>query len=252
MGTMSTTADSMDFGDPNPSPPQNVIQNDIQAVQSPHEHHPDHVHHDEHAERGRKDEITYSYGTTFEKSSSTPQDPPHHDPHRRQLADTTKEPVAAVSSEVPQAHSFSRFYKRYRIIFHLFLGALFTGWWIVGLILHGIHEPLSSNTGWLKPFILWLAIALKIFFCHIPISVLTKPMSWVWRATGVRLTELLPDQFKIPLAALLVVSVFLIGGFVSPESEDNTRGNRAVCTYVEFTFLPFEPDTGLPSRFPQD
>ena len=240
---MSTTADYMDVGDHSLSPPQNVIQNDILAIQSPHEHYPDHVHHDEHTEKGRKDEIAVPDGTTFEKSSIMPQDLPHHDLHRRQHAVMVKEPVAAInpeqgtvcpshSSEDPQTHSVSMYYTRYRIFFHLFLGVLFTGWWIVGLVLHGIHEPLSSNTGWLKPFLLWLVIALKIFFSHVPISVLTKPMSWVWRATGVRFAELLPDRFKTPLAALLVVSVFLIGGFVSPESEDNTRNNRAVCTYI--------------------
>ena len=56
-------------------------------------------------------------------------------------------------------------------------------------------------------------------------------MYWAWEKTGVRFSELLPDRFKIPLGALLTVSVFLIGGFASPESEDNTRDNRAICTF---------------------
>ena len=230
---MSTTADYMDLGGHNPSPIQDVIQNDIPAIPSPHEHNSEHMHQDEHTDRGRKDGIAYSCGTTFEKSSTTPQDPPHHDLHWRQHGDMAKEPVApSHSSEDPQTHSFPKFHTRYRLFFHVFLGIIFTGWWIVGLVLHGVHEPLSSNTGWLKAFILWLAIALRILFFYLPSSVLTKPLSWVWRATSVRFVELLPDRFKIPLAALLVVSVFLIGGFVSPESEDNTRVNRAVCTYV--------------------
>lgn len=35
--------------------------------------------------------------------------------------------------------------------------------------------------------------------------------------------KLLPDKYKLPLGALLVVAVILIGGFASPESQDNTR-----------------------------
>lgn len=55
-------------------------------------------------------------------------------------------------------------------------------------------------------------------------------MHWVWENTGMRFAELLPGRFKIPLGAIMVLAVFLIGGFASPESEDNTRDNRAVCT----------------------
>lgn len=38
-----------------------------------------------------------------------------------------------------------------------------------------------------------------------------------------RFVELLPDRYKLPLGALLVIAVILIGGFASPESQDNTR-----------------------------
>ena len=42
---------------------------------------------------------------------------------------------------------------------------------------------------------------------------------------------MIPEQLKIPLGALLVVGVILIGAFVSPESKDNTRDNRAVSLF---------------------
>lgn len=42
---------------------------------------------------------------------------------------------------------------------------------------------------------------------------------------------MIPDKLKVPLGALLVVCVMLIGGFASPESQDNTRGNRAVSLF---------------------
>ena len=56
-------------------------------------------------------------------------------------------------------------------------------------------------------------------------------MRWVWNNTAVRVTELIPDKLRLPLAALLVVAVILIGGFASPESLDNTRVNRAVSMF---------------------
>jgi len=42
---------------------------------------------------------------------------------------------------------------------------------------------------------------------------------------------MVPNKFKIPLGATLVVGVILIGAFASPESEDNTRDNRAVSLF---------------------
>lgn len=48
-------------------------------------------------------------------------------------------------------------------------------------------------------------------------------MHYAWNHTGVRFAEMLPDRYKIPLGAFLVVAVLLIGGFASPESQDNTR-----------------------------
>lgn len=78
------------------------------------------------------------------------------------------------------------------------------------------------------PFLLWLAITLRLLFFHVPISIVTKPMHLVWNATGVRFARLMPEKLKIPASAALVVAVFLVGSFASPESQDNTRKNRAV------------------------
>ena len=247
---MSTAPDYIDVTDHIPSPQQSVMKVDDPTPQSSRGHHPDRIHHESHAEKGREDDVIYTYGTTFKESTFPHQNPQDQDLHRKRHTDMAKEPAAAVdleqgtmfpshSEEDPQPYTFAKIYKRYRIFFHIFFMIVFTGWWIAGLVLHGIHDPLSSNTGWLKPFLLWLGIMLRVVFFYVPVTVLTKPIRWVWESTGVRFAELLPDRFKIPLAALLVISVFLIGGFASPESEDNTRDNRAVCTcFPSPCFLP--------------
>ena len=151
MGTMAPTPDSIHAGDYNPSPQQNVIKNDDPTLRSSNEHHHGHMHHVTHAEKGREDEVSYSYGTTFEGRTIPHQDPQDHNLHRRLHVDMAKESAAAVdpeqgamspsrSDEDPQTHTLSNFYKRYRIYFHLFVWIVFTGWWIAGLVLHGIHD----------------------------------------------------------------------------------------------------------------
>ena len=142
----TTTANHIDDRDSNPSPHQNVIQNEIPAFQNSLTHHPDHVLHDDYAEKSREDEVIYSFD---EKSAIPHHHPQDHDLHRRLHADIVKEPVAAVNleqgikrpsqpDEDPQTHTSSNFYKRYRIFFHLFFALVFTGWWIAGLVLYVI------------------------------------------------------------------------------------------------------------------
>ena len=246
MSPMSSAADDIHIRDHDISHEQNMITRDV-STQSHNEHHADHVHYDSNGEKGREDGAIPSHSATLKEGIFLHEDPKDHDLHSRRHCDPAKEAATAVETgqgmchidaeEHSQIHIFSRSNTRNRIIFHLLFGAVFTGWWIAGLILHGIHDPLSSNTGWLKPFLLWLGITLRIVFFYFPVNVLVKPIRWAWEATSVRFTELLPDRVRIPLAALLTVSVFLIGGFASPESEDNTRDNRAVCTYIRSLYL---------------
>lgn len=78
---------------------------------------------------------------------------------------------------------------------------------------------------------LWLAITLRLLFLYIPITIISKPMHLVWNTTAVRLVSFIPERMRLPLGAVVVVAVLLIGGFASPESQDNTRANRAVSLF---------------------
>ncbi|KAG8533801.1 uncharacterized protein KY384_001542 [Bacidia gigantensis] len=140
-------------------------------------------------------------------------------------------PSSAIEEHGTRTHASSSIYEKYKPVFHLFIWLLFTGWWIAGLCLHGIHDSTGSRTGWLKPFLVWLAITLRFVFFYVPITVITKPMHWVWTNTGVRFTALVPEKLRLPLSGAFVVAVFLIGGFASAESKDNTRANRAVSLF---------------------
>jgi CNT family concentrative nucleoside transporter len=98
-------------------------------------------------------------------------------------------------------------------------------WWIAGLILH------RHDLGWLIPFLLYLAITLRIIFFYVPITIVTVPMHFVWNNTATPFVRVIPQKLRTPAAAALVVAVILIGAFASPESADNTRANRAVSLF---------------------
>ena len=98
-------------------------------------------------------------------------------------------------------------------------------------MLHGSKDKLSSSTGWLKPSLLYIAVTIRLLTFYVPISIAVKPMYLIWNNTGVRFGNLIPEKLRIPAGAALVVAVMLIGGFASPESQDNTRANRAVSLF---------------------
>lgn len=102
---------------------------------------------------------------------------------------------------------------------------LIISWWIAGLILR------RSELGWVVPFLVYLAVTLRVIFNYVPISIVTRPMYWVWSRTAVPFVALIPEKLQTPAGGALVVSVILIGAFVSEESQDNTRENRAVSLF---------------------
>ncbi|KAF2401930.1 NupC family nucleoside transporter [Trichodelitschia bisporula] len=112
--------------------------------------------------------------------------------------------------------------KRHRGLIHLALFIVATGWWIAGLVLHRKDKP------WLVPFIIWLAFVLRLFFWHVPISIITRPMHWIWTNTAVRFVALIPHNMRTPLGAVFVVAVMLAGSMGSKPVGDNSRGNRAI------------------------
>lgn len=93
------------------------------------------------------------------------------------------------------------------------------------------------DKNWIIPFLFWLAIMLRLIFFYVPITIITRPMHWVWNNTGVRFTALIPEKMRIPAGAALTIAVIIVGSFASKESADNTRANRAVSLFGLAVFL---------------
>ncbi|KAK5163022.1 hypothetical protein LTR04_002802 [Oleoguttula sp. CCFEE 6159] len=234
----------------NASSQRNVATNHDPALDVSHEHRHGHLHHDAFAERGREDEIAYSKGTTHESSVIPDQDPQDHYLHRRHhpekqghemeeksavFVDAERGDITPTATpaqeEDPKSHKLSGFYSRYRILFHLFIWLLFTGWWVASLVLH-VHDK-----NWVIPFLLYLAVTLRLIFFHVPITIITRPMHFVWNNTGVRVASFIPETMRVPAGAALTIAVIVVGAFASPENQDNTRANRAVSLFGLAVFI---------------
>lgn len=63
-----------------------------------------------------------------------------------------------------------------------------------------------------------------------------RPVYWTWTHTFVPLGNLIPSKLQIPLAAVLVVMVILMGTFLSPQSSDNNYKNRGISILGLFVF----------------
>jgi len=125
--------------------------------------------------------------------------------------------------------------RRYRRpMWHLFFFLLFTGWWIASLILH------RNDKNWVVPFLLWLAITIRIVTYYIPIRYVSDPILWTWNHTAVAIHNKVPERLRTPGGALIAIAAIVVGAFASEETEDNTRANRAVSLFglavILFTF----------------
>jgi len=141
----------------NASPQTGVVPNPDPALNPAHEHEHAHLHHGGPAAKQEKD-VVYTTGTTDEPSIIPHQDKMDNQLNRHQLAgdhgsdDMEKgynektgmkfnergatSPHSHDEEEDPKNHSFSNFYRKYRIFFHGFFAAVVTGWWTASLVLH--------------------------------------------------------------------------------------------------------------------
>lgn len=78
---------------------------------------------------------------------------------------------------------------------------------------------------------------IRLITLHLSTTFVMKPMKFVWDHTGVKFANMIPQKLRVPAAAALTIAVIIIGSFVSGESEDNTRANRAVSLFGLLVFI---------------
>lgn len=211
-----------------------VNANPDPALDPAHEHQHKHLHH----ATGGVQNISYTTHTTNEPSvipKADPLDNNHHGISEKtgnlHISDEEKggsymtPSDSHVEESDPRDHKLSNLYVKARPFVHVFIFLLFTGWWIAGLVLH------RYDIGWLKPFLLWLAITIRLITLYVPAKYVLVPARWLWMNTLARIPPMIPEKLRAPLGGALVAGVYLIGAFASPESQDNTRANRAVSLF---------------------
>jgi CNT family concentrative nucleoside transporter len=213
------------------------------ALDPVHQHHHEHRHHAPSAQA--TDDIVYSTGTTVEGSTVPNQHhhvpvpaksdmdlekgaprtgtPPDYSDHEKGEPKVVREGEAS-EAEPPASWKvrLGPVYRYRRPLTHFFIFGLFTGWWMASLILH--HD----DRNWVVPFLLWLAIILRLVFFYVPIRYVSGPIKLIWTHTAVRIYDLIPTKFRTAAGAAVAISAILVGSFVSDEFEDNNRENRAI------------------------
>jgi CNT family concentrative nucleoside transporter len=85
--------------------------------------------------------------------------------------------------------------------------------------------------GWLIPFLLYLAISLRVFFIYVPIRIFWRPVQYVWGITALKFVAMIPEAWRIPGGALVTIATIIVGSFASAEAPGNTREDRAVSLF---------------------
>lgn len=129
---------------------------------------------------------------------------------------------SATSSEQETSGRFAFLRRHRRPLIHFFIQALFTGWWIASLVLHW------DDKNWVVPFLLWLAITLRVITFYISATYVSRPIAWIWQHTALVIYHLVPERLRTLAGAAVAIAAILVGAMVSEETADNTRANRAI------------------------
>lgn len=226
----------------NPSAQRNVDQNPDLALHYSHEHQHAHLFHGEKASAAldQSQHPVYAAGTEDSVRDRNLLGRPSQDYTTHKLRVDEKPAFTTTDAEKgafsPQRlsseeedgkkHRVRGLFAKYKWVVYIAIWLLFTAWWIVGLIYHR-----NDYLGWLKPFLVYLAITIRVITFFVPASLFMRPLKMAWKQTAVRVYNLIPAKLHKPLAAALTVTVMLIGTFASEESQDNTRANRAVSLF---------------------
>lgn len=95
-------------------------------------------------------------------------------------------------------------------------------WWIAGLISY------RETKNWVIPFLLWLCIAVRYITFYVSARYVLVPLRFVWKKTAVRIVDFVPEKFRTISGAAIVVAAYLVGTFVTEETGQNTRADRAI------------------------
>ncbi|KAK4145075.1 Na+ dependent nucleoside transporter C-terminus-domain-containing protein [Dichotomopilus funicola] len=161
-----------------------------------------------------------------EKNASTPIEE-HYGVDSEKQSEQVGSLQAKSESELPKKAWVAFCERHWKKVAQLVTFMVFTAWWIYGLVFFRHTE----GKGWLIPTLLYLAILARLITLYLPVSLIMRPVRFIWLRTVVVGYNLIPAKLHQPLAAVGTFGVFLIGSFVPEETGDNTRANRAISIF---------------------
>ncbi|KAI0126244.1 Na+ dependent nucleoside transporter C-terminus-domain-containing protein [Xylariales sp. AK1849] len=235
MGSRKGSKENLGLESHNLSPQRGVDPNPDPALDYSHEHHHPHTHHHGPAahEKEKSDDVFYSADTTkqgHDLMDIPPQDYSAHKLNQTSIEKSVDEEsghVGAISGEGEEVRrpKWVRYYRKARPFIPIAIWMLFTAWWVHGLVTVVVWGR-SDGLSWLIPFLLYLAITIRVLTLWIPMATFWRPVRFVWDHTVFRGYEATPKKLHRPLAAAGTFAVFLIGSFVPEETGENTRVSR--------------------------
>ncbi|KAK1975984.1 NupC family nucleoside transporter [Colletotrichum cereale] len=213
-------------------------RNSDPALEINNQHHHQHLHHSARVDaKGHDDNVTYArtgdstvpHQSHLQQHADVPHDiekgdklsgPPDYDGEKTGVVSSNEE-----EEKKKKPSMLKTLYRRHKWVVHVFFFCLFTGWWIASLVLH------RNDKNWVVPFLVWLAISLRLLFFYVPSSYVSRPIKFAWQHSAVHIYNFIPTKFRTIAGAALTLAVMIVGSFVSEESADNTRENRAVSIF---------------------
>lgn len=129
-------------------------------------------------------------------------------------------------------------YSGFRVFWHALFFALATAWWTAGLALHRPGQTKHRVLNWVIPFLLWLAVTIRLLTFHVSPAPLFRGIQFIWQKVFVStLDRLVPKKYRSYAGGILTVVVFLVGTMASVETESNTRADRAISLFGLLVFI---------------
>ncbi|KAH8649851.1 Na+ dependent nucleoside transporter C-terminus-domain-containing protein [Xylariales sp. PMI_506] len=230
----------------NASPQVGVDANPDPALDYTQEHRHEHTHHFGPAatEKAKHDDDVMYSSNTVEESRRDILDTPAQDYTTHKLrqgspveksVDEESGNVGAIEGDEGEKDNsvggrVKRYWRTIRPFVPIVVWMVFTAWWIYGLVTVVVWHR-TDGLGWLIPFLLYLAVSIRVLTLYVPMSFFWKPVRTVWKHTVFRGYEAIPKKLHQPIAAGVTLAVFLIGSMVPEETGENTRANRIVSLF---------------------
>lgn len=129
-------------------------------------------------------------------------------------------------------------YSGFKLYWHILFLVLITAWWVASVILHRPGQTEHEVYNWVVPFLLWLALSLRLITYHVSPRPVFRIIKLVWRSVFVAtLDKTVPKAYRGYAGAALTVAVFLIGSMASRETASNNRADRAISLFGLAVFI---------------